>query len=94
MDYRRQEEGRGDAPVERLLVQVRREAEEGADAMCSTQSIVQFNQRKSRARAGKGGERKGGKRHTRHAGEGEARLTLVEAVETLEDGQDRPVGHR
>lgn len=42
----------------------------------------------------RGEERKGGKRHTRHAAEGEARLALVEAVETLEDGQDRPVGHR
>jgi hypothetical protein len=28
------------------------------------------------------------KRHARHAGEGEACLPVVEAVETLKDGQD------
>jgi hypothetical protein len=92
-------EGREDAPVERLLIIVRREAKEGADTMYSMQSIIQqFDESKVKGKGGQGRRcewrREGGKRHARHASEGEARFPVVEAVETLKDGQDRPVGHR
>jgi hypothetical protein len=53
MDYGGEGGGREDAPVERLLVKVRRKAEEGADTMYSMQSIIQqFNEGKVKGKRG------------------------------------------